>query len=280
MLMPFKYVKACSLDEAVILTTSAGKVKLLAGGTDLIVRMQDKLLTPELVVDIKKIPGICGIEEKEDGVYIGAATTLNEIVRNKIIIERFRILGEGAHAVGSFQIRNRATIGGNVCNASPLADTAPALLAYEAEMLIYGPQGFREVPAIEFFAGPGQTVLNENELLYQIKLPNYIGRSGGTYIKFARTKAVDLAIVGVAALAYEEGNIRIALGAVAPTPIRAYQAERLLRGEKLDQTIREAARIAREECSPIDDIRASREYRQELVETLAYRAVKQALANL
>ncbi|GAV25685.1 hypothetical protein ciss_16180 [Carboxydothermus islandicus] len=280
MLTPFEYVKARTLDEAVMLLSGDDRVKVMAGGTDLIVRIKDRLLEPKRVVDIKGIDGISGITAREDGVYIGAATTMNEIVRNKVIIEKFRVLGEGAHALGSYQIRNRATIGGNVCNASPLADTAPALLVYEAVMIAYGPEGFREIPATEFFVGPGKTVLKSNEILYQIKLPYYQGKAGGSYIKFARTKAVDLAIVGVAALVFDNDDVRIALGAVAPTPIRARKAEQFLRGKKFDQTIREAARIAREECSPIDDIRASKEYRLDLVETLTYRAVKQALANL
>ena len=204
----FTYVKAKDLKEAQSLLDQHGdKARVLAGGTDLIVRMVDKIWQPEVVVDIKGL-GLSYIKEIADyGLAIGAATPLNEIMGHALVQEHFSVLVEGAHVVGSCQIRNRATLGGNLCNASPLADTAPALLVLEAVMVTAG-AAEREIPIQEFFVGPGKTVLGQGEILKEIRIPYAKEKSLGLYYKHARTKAVDLAAVGVAIYALKSGEIR------------------------------------------------------------------------
>ncbi|MEW5865572.1 MAG: xanthine dehydrogenase family protein subunit M [Bacillota bacterium] len=282
MLLPFDYVRARSKEEAVDLARRAGqKAKFLAGGTDLLVRIRDRQLRPEVLIDLKGIPGIEGIAYREgEGLVVGAATLLNRVIRDEVVRSRYALLAEAAHTVGSLQIRNRASLGGNISNASPAADTAPALLVYESEVVTWGPSGSRVIPLAEFFRGPGVTALGEGEFVYAIKLPTLKERSFGVYLKLGRTNAVDLAMVSVAALALENGEVRLALGAVAPTPIRLKEAEAILRGRKDEEAIARAAVAARRAAMPISDIRASREYRLEMTETLTAKAVAQALAGL
>lgn len=282
MLVPFDYVRARSKEEAVELARKAGqKAKFLAGGTDLLVRIRDRQLRPEVLIDLKSVPGIEGIAYHEgEGLVVGAATPLNKVIRDEVVRSRYALLAEAAHTVGSLQIRNRASLGGNISNASPAADTAPALLVYESEVVTWGPSGSRVMPLAEFFRGPGATALEEGEFVYQIKLPALKERSFGVYLKLGRTNAVDLAMVSVAALALENGEARLALGAVAPTPIRLKEAEAILRGRKDKEAVARAATAARRAAMPISDIRASKEYRLEMTEVLAARAIERALAGL
>lgn len=270
----FEYVKAQNLAEArALLAENGEKARVLAGGTDLIVRMVDKIWKPELVIDIKGL-GLDYIREIPGyGLAIGAAATLNEIIGHPLVQEHVPILAEGAHAVGSCQIRHRATIGGNLCNASPLADTAPALLVLDAVMVVEG-ETERMIPVQEFFAGPGKTTLGRGELLKEIRIPFPAAHSKGIYYKHARTKAVDLAAVGVAIFALKTGEIRLALGAVAPTPVRAKKVEAYLAGKALSsEVIEEILPLVLEDISPITDIRASREYRQEIACVLVKRGL-------
>ncbi|MBZ4653493.1 MAG: hypothetical protein JG781_832 [Peptococcaceae bacterium] len=271
----FMYVKPKDITEAVrILAENGEKVRVLAGGTDLIVRMVDKIWKPEVVIDIKGLTGLSGIREIDNyGVAIGAATPLNEIIGHPLIQQHFAVLAEGAHEIGSCQIRNRATLGGNLCNASPLADTAPALLVLDAVAVVQGEEE-RLIPMTEFFAGPGKTILARGELLKEIRIPYLPTESKGIYYKHARTKAVDLASVGVAVLALKPGEIRIALGAVAPTPVRAKKAEAFLSGKEITTgVIKEAVALVQEEVSPITDIRATEEYRREIIAVLVRRGL-------
>mgnify|MGYP005848041207 CR=1 FL=1 len=271
----FLYVKPKSISEAVgILAENGEKARVLAGGTDLIVRMVDKIWKPEVIVDIKGLTELSGVREIENyGVAIGAATPLNEIIGHPLIQKHFPLLAEGAHEIGSCQIRNRATLGGNLCNASPLADTAPALLVLDAVAVVQGKEE-RLIPMAEFFAGPGKTTLDRGELLKEIRIPYLPGENKGIYYKHARTKAVDLASVGVAVLALRSGNIRIALGAVAPTPVRARKTEDFLRNKELtDEVINNATVHVQEEVSPITDIRASEEYRRQIITALVRRGL-------
>lgn len=278
----FEYLRPGSFAEASRLLVEHGtQAKVLAGGTDLIVRMRDHVISPRYVVDIKGIPGGDSIVANAGGVVIGFAATLNSIASSPLIRENYPILAEAAHSVGSCQVRNRATLAGNLCNASPAADTAPALLVLGATVLVTGPKGDREIPIGEFFTGPGRTVLEPGEIVKAISIPD-LGESRGCYIKHSRRKAVDLATVGVAVLAVGKPgntNVRIALGAVAPTPIRATKAEAIL-GETLSEgAIDRAAAAAAEAASPITDLRGTKEYRTEMIGVLTRRALRSVLGH-
>lgn len=282
MLLSFDYVRARSKDDAVNLAVEAGpNGRFLAGGTDLFVRMYDRQLRLKTLIDVKEIEGIEGMEcQNGQGLSIGAASSLNMLVGNETIRSRYGLLAQAAHSVGSLQVRNRASIGGNICNASPAADTAPALLVYDAEIETWGPRNTRLIPIGQFFTGPGKTVLEHGEFVYKIRIPEPDTRSYGVYLKLGRTNSVDLSIVSVACLALASGEVRIALGAVAPTPIRVTEAESILLSRKDEEAIAFAASAAKETAVPISDVRAGEEYRLDMVEVLTKNAIEQALAGL
>ncbi|RLG76746.1 MAG: xanthine dehydrogenase family protein subunit M [Thermoprotei archaeon] len=265
----FEYFEPRTVKEAVeLLTKYGGEAKILAGGTDLIVRMKQRFIEPKYIINIKKIKELNFIEDRGDYLAIGAATKLREIEKSGIVKRKFEALYEAVRSMAGVQIRNMATIGGNLCNASPAADTAPPLLVFEAKLKIVGPNGERVVPINEFFLGPGKTVLKPNEILTEIQIPYQPEDTGSAFIKIARV-AMDLAKVNVAVALRTEGSIvkwvRIALGAVAPTPIRAYKTEEFLVGKELnEETLKEAAEIVKTEVKPITDIRSTAEYRREV----------------
>jgi CO/xanthine dehydrogenase FAD-binding subunit len=281
-LLPFDYVRAQSKEDAVSFAIEAGpNGRFLAGGTDLFVRMYDRQQRPKTLIDVKEIEGIEGVECRNgQGLSIGAASPLNMLVGNTTIRSEYGLLAQAAHSVGSLQVRNRASIGGNICNASPAADTAPALLVYEAEIETWGPRKPRLIPISEFFTGPGGTILEHGEFVYKIRIPQPDTKSYGVYLKLGRTNSVDLSIVSVACLALAGGEVRIALGAVAPTPIRVREAESILLSRKDEEAIALAAAAAKETAVPISDVRASDRYRLDMVEVLTKNAIEQALAGL
>jgi CO/xanthine dehydrogenase FAD-binding subunit len=276
-LQPFNYLRPSSLSEALKLLGNYGKeAKVLAGGTDLIVGMKEKGLSPGYVIDIKGIKGLDGISyDPKEGLWIGTLATMNEVNASSCIREHYPFLSLAAGEVGSVQVRNRATIGGNLCNAAPSAETAPALLCLDAVLTVAGPKGERAVEIEEFFQGPGMTVL-DGEILTGIRIPPVPRK--GIYIKHSPRNAMDIAVIGVAA-AVTPGQggwkeVRIALGAVAPTPIRVREAEELLlKKGRVKEAIEEAGRIAGKAASPIFDVRASAEYRREMVGNLVKRAL-------
>lgn len=279
----FEVVRPNALEEAIrFLREHGGTAKLLAGGTDLIVRMKERSVTPEYVVDLKRIPGLEGISyDEEVGLRIGALTPIRAVERSEWIGRRFPNLTEGAGIIGSVQVRNRATIGGNLCNAAPCADTAPPLLCLNARLKIAGPEGERTVPLDEFFVGPGQTVLSEDEILMEIRVPIPPLRTGGAYTRHTTRRAMDIAVVGAGAtvtLGPGDGvcdEARIVLGSVAPIPLRVRKAEEFLVGRRLtDEVLRQAGEIAAEEARPIDDVRGSAWFRTEIVKVLVRRMVK------
>ncbi|MDP2728338.1 MAG: xanthine dehydrogenase family protein subunit M [Dehalococcoidia bacterium] len=280
----FEYLEAGTVKEAVSLLDRYGsEAQAIAGGTDLVVQMRYREMAPKYLVNLKVIPGLDYIVEDNGGLRLGALTTIRSIETSPIIRERFSILAQAAHLLGSVQVRNLATIGGNLCHAAPSAETAAPLLALGAKAKIVGPAGERTVPLEEFFLGPGQTVLKGAEILTELQIPSPAPRSAGVYLKHSIRKAMDIAFIGTGAvveLAKEDGvcqDIRIALGAVAPTPMRARRAEALLRGKKLEETLlREAGELASQECSPISDIRCSAEHRREIVKVFVRRATQQA----
>jgi carbon-monoxide dehydrogenase medium subunit len=276
----FEYFEPASLSEAVaLLARYDGRAQALAGGTDLLVELKEALRRAECVVNIKKIPGIDRLSfDASDGLHIGALVTARQIETSPVILEKYVSLAQAARELGSIQVRNRATIIGNVCRASPSADTLPPLIADGAEVTIHGADGHRTVPLEEFFTGPGKTVLRHDELVTAIRVPAPPPRTGKVYIKHGRRKAMELATVGVAVTLTEDADLKIVLGAVAPTPIRALQAEALLRGRKIDAArIERAAQAAVQESQPISNVRASAEYRREMVLVLTRRALQRAL---
>jgi len=276
----FEYHAPTSLEEAVdLLSRYGGEARVLAGGTDLLVKMKQRLVEPRHVINIKNIEELTGIREAGGFVHIGAATRLRTIERSELVRVKLPLLCEAVSSMGSVQIRNMATLGGNLCNASPAADTACALLALGAEARIIGPEGARTVPLEEFFVGPGQTVMEADEMLAEVSIPLPEG-AGTSFMKIGRT-SLDIATINIAvALKMAGGAVadcRIALGSVAPTPIRAHGAEEFLRGkEPTCEAVEAAANIVSEEIKPITDVRATAEYRREASKHLAVDALTTA----
>ncbi len=287
-LREFEYREPSTLAEAISILNQYGKeAKALAGGTDLLVNMKERGLEPKCLVNLKTIPGLSYIRfDEKEGLRMGALTTVREVETSSLIQEKFPCLHEGARSLGSVQIRNRATLGGNLCNASPAADHAPPLLVLNAQVRLVGAGGERVVPLEKFFVGPGVTVL-QNEILTEVIVPASSLRVQGVYLTICRREAVDLAQVGIAVAARAEEkkakwkDVRIALGAVAPTPLRAYETEKLLEGRDIEKSvIDEAVKKSMEEASPITDLRASDWYRREMVGVLAQRALEQVAGQI
>jgi len=280
----FEYFAPQSLaDAASLLRRYRTKAKLLAGGTDLVLRLERRLVEPGVIIDLKKIPALRGIKVNRKGLKVGALTLMDEIASSSSVQRRYGILAKAAAVVGSIQTRNRATLGGNLCNASPAADTAPPLIVLSARARIEGSRGQREVPLEEFFLGPGKTCLQPTELLKEIFIPVPARNSGSSFQRCTRT-AMDIALVNCAVFLTLDPkdktvqDIRIALGAVAPTPVRARAAEEILKGKNPGKdALEEASERAVASVSPIDDVRSSAGYRREMVRVLTRRAVEEAL---
>jgi len=282
---PFDFYQPKTLAEASRLLQENGPGgRFLAGGTDLVIALKEKGLLPKYVVDLKRVPGLAGIRENSDGsITLGALTTMRDIEISPLITKKYPFLSQSAAEVGSIQIRNRATIGGNMANATPSADTAPALIALNATAKIASATGERSTNLEEFFKGPGQTVMSAEEILTEITIPKTGPRLVGEYIKFSPREMMDLAYVGVA-VAYNLGEkdkkcdgVRIVLGAVAPTPIRAKRAEAALEGQVLTEALAEKiGAIAAEEAKPISDVRSTAEYRRAMVGAMTKRALLNA----
>jgi carbon-monoxide dehydrogenase medium subunit len=280
----FDYLAPESIGEAITaLSRFRGSARIIAGGTDLINLIRTKAIRPYCLVDIGNIPGLDVLKYDPRGTLtIGALATIRSLELSAAVRDRHAIIAQAAGQMGSMAIRNVGTLGGNLCHASPAADTAPCLIALDAMVKIAGPAGERTVRAENFFTRPGQTVLEEGEVLVEVRVPAMAPQSKAIYLKHAIRGAADLAIVGVAVTAgLNDGcfrGVRIALGAVAPTPMRAKIAEKVLEGKKLgDAVIAEAARAASAECRPITDVRASADYRREMVQVLTQRALKQVV---
>ncbi len=283
-LSPMQYVAPTSAEEAIALLSEHGdRARVLAGGTDLIVDLKHKPGNVELLVDVTTIPQFCGIEETDDGLRIGSMARYGEIMTNPLINEYTPEIVAASHTVGAVQTRNLGTIGGNLVTCVPSADSAPALLVLDAEVTVVGKKGQRRMPLTEFFVGPRKTCLEPHELLVDIRIPKANLGKPSHFLKFGLRKGQALALVNAAAALWldDKGAIaepRIALGAVAPTPIRTPKAEALLAGKKpTDELLREAAEVAVTECKPIDDFRASANYRRQLVRTMTFRCLKQSV---
>jgi aerobic carbon-monoxide dehydrogenase medium subunit len=273
-----------SVDDCLrVLAERGSEAKLVAGGTDLVPQMKNALLRPAYVVDLSAVDELKVLEADADGsLRIGANVSARTLELDPIVQSRYRSLAESAGLVGSLQVRNLATLGGNVCNAAPSADMAPPLLALDAEAVIAGPNGRRRVPFSEFFLGVRRTVLEPNEMLVEIVLPPVPEQSGGNYRRHTPRRELDIAVVGVASqLTFANGictKARIALASVAPTPVRATAAEAALEGKQVGvDLIEQAATLAVDAASPISDQRGSAEYRRHLVRVLTRRTLTTAL---
>ena len=280
----FEFIQPQTASEAIALLVKHGaRASLLAGGTDLLVEIKESIRTPDIVIDAKHIRGLHEFTvSAADGLCFGALVTAREIETSASVQAQYRSLWQAVREVGSIQVRTRATIAGNVCRASPSADTLPPLIADGASVTMQGAGGGRTLLLETFFTGPGKTVLAADEIVTGFTVPAPLPGTGKCYIKHGRRKAMELATVGVAVTLTMSGgacrSIRIALGAVAPTPIRARKAEAVLTGAKLDAgTVAECARVAASETSPISNIRGSADYRRAMVEELTQRAVLSAM---
>jgi carbon-monoxide dehydrogenase medium subunit len=274
-----------TLEEALkILNKYKDRARVLAGGTDLVPQLKKReIKAPEYVIDLKGIRGLDKIAYGRDGLKIGALVTMNAIVESPAIQKHYPILVQAAASMASPQVRNRGTFVGNICNAVPSADSAPALLTLGASVKIKSARTERTVPLESFFTGPRKTVLKPNELVLEITVPKPATGSRGVYLKLSPRHSMDLAVVGVAAVGKFKDQVckdlKIALGAVAPVPMRVPLVENMLLNKKVTvELINEAAKMASTQCSPIDDHRASREYRCDMVYVLTRRALGRIFA--
>jgi carbon-monoxide dehydrogenase medium subunit len=275
-----------SVDECVkALATHGAGARTVAGGTDLLPQMKNGVVKPAVVIDLSGIAQLRGVASANgSGLRVGACATARELERHADVRTRYPSLADGAALVGSVQVRNLATVGGNLCNAAPSADMAPPLMALEAEAVIAGPKGERRVPLSAFFKGVRQTVLGADELLVALVVPAPGTGSGGSYIRHTPRRELDIAVVGVASqVTVQNGRCvkaRIALASVAPTPVMAEAAQQALEGQALTpELIERAAGLAVEAAKPISDQRGSAEFRRHLVRVLTRRTLTAALAR-
>jgi carbon-monoxide dehydrogenase medium subunit len=285
-LKDFEYFDPTSVEEAVaLLRQHGGNAKVLAGGTDLFLRMHRRVVMPDVVVDLKRIAALATLSySAQDGLHIGATVTHSEVAEHAAVQQHYGALVTAANWVGSLQTRHRGTVVGNLCNASPAADTAPALLSYGAMVTSVGPDGQREMPLEAFFQGPGRTALGPAEIVTALRLPPPQGRCGWGYARRTRT-VIDIALVSSCVVIQANNGVcdevRVSLGAVGPTPLRATQVEAVLRGQPPSAALlAEASRVAAGESRPISDVRCSAEYRKDMVEVLSKRCMESALSML
>jgi carbon-monoxide dehydrogenase medium subunit len=268
-----------SLKEALeLLRKYKNKARLLSGGTDLIPKMKKRLVAAEAVIDLNRIPGLSGVKLQKDGLHIGGLTRLTEIKESRLVGEKAPVLVQAIKVMASPPIRNRGTMAGNLSTASPAADTAPPLLVLDASVRLQSAKGKRVVPISEFFEGPQKTVRRPDEILTEVIIP--VQKGSSAFMKLGRRKAFTLSVVSAAAFARVRGgkfeDVRVALGAVAPTPIRGRKVEEALEGrEASDENIARAAELIKKEVKPISDVRASEEYRREMSAVLTRRVLGQ-----
>ncbi len=279
-----QYTSPETFDEAMTLLTRAnGSARLLAGGTDLLVQLRADLIEPDVVIDLKRLPGMRQIEVRDDGFAIGAAVTCAELSEHEGLVAAWPGVVEAAALIGSTQIQGRATLGGNLCNGSPAADSVPALIAAGAHVVIVGSDGQRDVPIQDVMSGPGQTILRSDEIITSFVLPPRRPRSGSAYLRFIPRTEMDIAVVGTGVqLVMDEAGIcmeaRVGLGAVAERPILATEAAKVLIGTSISEDDLEIfAQHVGEACRPIDDKRGTREFRIDVAGVLARRTARIAL---
>jgi CO/xanthine dehydrogenase FAD-binding subunit len=285
-LQEFIYDSPGTIEKAVA-AMAAGDARALAGGTDLIPQLREGRRRAGRVVDLKRIPELTAIDTLPDGgVSIGAAAAATAVARHAAVAAAYPAVAQSAQLIGGVQIQNRASLGGNICNAAPSADAVPAVICHQGRALIAGRAGRREMPIEALFRGPGRTALEPGEVLVAIRLPPPTPRSAAKYLRFTPRREMDIAIAGAAAwmrldAAGVIAEARIVLASVAPTPIRALSAERRLVGERASRALlEEAGRLAAQDARPISDTRGSAEYRRTLVAVLAARALADCCRQL
>jgi len=266
MVPEFEFRRPTSLEGVLRELLENGKgARLLAGGTDLLVQMKLERTQPTCLIDITRVPELKGIAVKDGGLIMGAATSIRTVANGAGMRERYTALAESCDAFSTVHVMIMGTIGGNLCNASPAADTAPALLVFDGAVELASRDGRRTVPLDEFFAGPGKTVLREGEVMISVRLPETAADTGSAFVKIGRV-AADISKVSAAVRLVRKGDrvaeCRIAVGAVAATPMRARAAEQCLAGRRIDaKALADAARAVEQEVRPITDVRSTKEYR-------------------
>jgi len=281
-----EFITPASLDDALSIKKERGtEARVIAGGTDLILRMRDNVLSPSLLLDLRRT-SLDRIDCSDNGLKLGALVSLSQLLESCDIEQKYPALRAACCEFAGPPVRNRATVGGNVVNASPAADLVPPLIAYDADVVLRSLGAERVLPLVEFFTGPGQSVIEPDEILTGIRLPPPPAQSAATFIKLGQRRSMAISQVNLATrLAVDERSViseaRIVLGAVAPVPMRAIAAEAILTDDELsDETLCAAASKAREEAMPISDVRASRAYRLEMTEVLVRRALFATRARL
>jgi len=282
----FDYLSPSTLEQAIsMLSEHRGKIRIIAGGTDLIPKLKHRdISSPQYILDIKGIPALNYIRLKEGSLRLGALTTIEAVENSALIKEKFNILWQAANSMASVQIRNRGTIAGNICNAVPSADTAPALLTLDAKVKLVSRRGIRLSNINKFFTGPNKSIVAEDEILEEIQIPPLLPDSRCLYLKLTQRHVMDLAVVGVAVVCRIDKDIcrdiRIALGSVSPLPMRAEKTESMIRGKQITSSLIDTiSHMAAEESKPISDHRASAEYRRDMVRVLVKRAIEQLMGS-
>ena len=283
----FSYLIPKNLKEACLMLAEHGdKTRILAGGTDLLVQMKNRIVQPEYIIGISNTPHTDYIHVDQKQLVIGANAKLAAVAQDSQIQRYFPALAYAASVTATVQIRNMGTVVGNICNASPAADTATPLLVYDAKVVIMHSEGERILPLGEFFRDPGVTALKSGEIVKEVILPLTPEKSGSNYQKLSARSKVDIAAIGVSAylLVNETETVtqaRIAIGAVAPVPKRVPRAEKTLEGKRLTQAlVKKAAQISMDEAAPITDIRATASYRKKMVEVLIQRALNKSMEQI
>jgi carbon-monoxide dehydrogenase medium subunit len=285
----FDYIKLKTLSEtSEFLAEHAGEARPLSGGTDIFVRMRDGVFKEKYLVDIKGLDGTDDISfDPKEGLTIGAAVPMNRVGDFEAVQENYPLLAKAINSVASYQLRNRATVVGNICNASPAGDTIGACLLYNGVLNVHGTDDERQEPLSTFFKGPGQSALKPGDVVTSLQLPLPPKGFMGTYLKLNRNNRGDLAIVGVTTAAYPDQDVpsgltvKVALASVAPTPLVVSEVEDFFRNEKLTEaSITQAAQIAMETCNPIDDVRGTARYRRMMVRNLTRKALAAIQASL
>ena len=279
----FDYLAPTTVDEAVAALIKGGKdARVMAGGTDLMVKIRHRAVSPKLIVSLKRIDGLDKIAfNPKSGLTIGATALLADVAKHPKIRRYYPTVAEAAESTANVQVRNMGTVVGNLCNASPSADNAPTLIALGSKVNIAGPSGTREMPLDEFFRGPGITALEAGEIVTSLFVPTPPAGTGTAYISISQRGQLDCSAIGLGVMVTMDGktctNARIVVGACAPIPLRTKGAEKILVGKELtDESIRKAAKKASAETSPINDVRASAAYRQKVAIVIAIRALTDA----
>ena len=287
-MLHFDYIEPTTLEEAAsALSDHEVAGEIIAGGTDVLVQIKEEKLAVDRLVTLSKIPGLRMIHDDGQWINIGAMTTIRELETSDVIRKSVPVLFDAVKRLGSVQIRNVATVGGNICNAAPSADTIPALLALKAEVTYWSSNEMKTRKLREFFVGPGETVLKRGDILTSIRFEKPHPRSAGAYLKFSRRRGMDLPLLGIAVqLQMDEArscceDVTIALGVAAPTPIRVGGAEETLKGKRItEEILTRVSALASEEAKPRDSVRCSAEYRRAMINNLLPEVIKTALSRI